>query len=64
MNKYINMLHEHALRLAFNIKSFSFQELLRKDKSIIIHEINIQVLLTKTLKEKSRLSLEIATVIF
>ena len=47
INNQIYRLHERALRLAYNNKTSSFRELLEKDKSVTIHERNIQVLLTE-----------------
>ena len=44
INNQINKLYERALRLAYNNKSSSFQELLKRDKSLTIHERNIHVL--------------------
>ena len=64
INNQINKLHEHALRLVYNDKSFSLRELLERDKSVTIHERNIQVLLTEIFKVKSRVSPEIMTEIF
>ena len=57
-------MHERALRLAYNGKSPSFRELLERDKSVAIHERNVQVLLTEIFKVKSRVAPEIMTEIF
>ena len=40
----INRLHERCLRIIYNDKTSSFQELLQKDKSLTILERNIQKL--------------------
>ena len=64
INNQINKLHERALRLAYNDKSSSFRELLERDKSVTVHERNIQVLLTEMLKVKSRVVPKIMTEIF
>ena len=60
----IKRLHERALRLVNNDQSSSFQELLERDKSLNIHEGNIEVLLTEIFKIKSRVAPEIITKIF
>ena len=60
----INELHERALRLFYNNNSSSFRELLERDKSVTIHERNIQVLLTEIFKVKSGVAPEITTEIF
>ena len=52
INNKINKLHGRALRLAYNDKSSSFRELLERDKSVTIHERNIQVLLTEIFKKR------------
>ena len=43
INNRINRLHERALRLAHNDYDASFQDLLIKDKSVTIHQRNLQV---------------------
>ena len=48
INNQINKLHKRALRLVYNDKTYSFRELLERDKSVTFHEINIQVLLTES----------------
>ena len=37
INKKINQIHERALRIFYNSKSSSFQDLLDKDNSVTIH---------------------------
>ena len=61
INSQINKLHECALRLVYNDKSSSFRELLERDKSVTIHEIIIQVLLTVIFKVKSEFGSKIMT---
>ena len=61
INNQINKLYERALRLAYNNKSSSFQELLKRDKSLTIHERNIQVLSKEILKVENRIPPEIIT---
>ena len=52
-NKKINLLHERALRITYDDKSSSFEELLRKDSSVSTHHRNIQVLETEVFKSKN-----------
>ena len=56
MNRKINHIHERALRLVYNDYSSSFEELLRKDKSISIHHRNIHSVAIEMLKVKNGLS--------
>ena len=64
INNQINKLLERGLKLVYNDKSSSFQELLERNKSVTIHERNIQVLFTEIFKVKSRVAPEIMTEIF
>ena len=67
INNQINKLIEHGLKLVYNDKSSSFQELLETSRnffSVTIHERNIQVLFTEIFKVKSRVAPEIMTEIF
>ena len=57
-------MHERALGLVYNGKSFSLRELLERDKSGTVYERNIQVLLTEIFKVKSGVAPEIMTEIF
>ena len=47
INNQISKLYEHVLKLVYNDKSSAFWGLLEIDKSVPIHERNIQVLLTE-----------------
>ena len=47
MNSKINRLHERALRIAYKDYSSSFATLLEKDRSVTIHEKNMQLLMTE-----------------
>ena len=47
LNSKINRIHERALRITYNDKSSTFQELLHKDNSVLIRHRNIRVLATK-----------------
>ena len=50
LNNKINCIRERALRITYNDKSSTFQELLDKDKSVSIHHRNIRVLATEIYK--------------
>ena len=52
MNNHINSLHEHALRVIYKDYNATFSELLSKDKSVTIHQRNLQVLATEISKTK------------
>ena len=46
----INRIHKRALRITYNDKSSSFQNLFEKDNSVTIHHRNIKILATETYK--------------
>ena len=50
LNNGINRLHERCLRIIYNDKHTSFEELLEKDKSVSIHQKNLKVLTTEMFK--------------
>ena len=50
MNNKINRLHERCMRLIYEDKTSSFEELLYQDKSVSIHTINLQMLATEMFK--------------
>ena len=50
MNNKINRLHERALRIAHKDFCSSFATLLEKDRSVTIHEKNLQLLMTEMFK--------------
>ena len=56
LNNRINSLHEKALRLTYQNRNSSFDELLKLDKSVSIHYRNLQYLLTEIYKVKMGLS--------
>ena len=56
MNKKINHLHERALRIVYKDSISSFEDLLKRDKSVIIHQRNIQSLTIELFKVKQNLS--------
>ena len=55
-NNKINRLHEKCLRIVYNDKQSSFNELLEKDGSVSIHMRNTQILATEMYKLISNLS--------
>ncbi len=56
MNKKINHIHERALRLVYDDYKSSFDELLKKDKTISIHHRNIHHVAIEMYKAKNDLS--------
>ena len=51
-NNKINHIHERALRIVYNDFSTPFEELLAKDKSVTIHNQNLQQLAIEIFKVK------------
>ena len=47
INNKINHLHERCLRLIYNNKISSFKELLERDRSVPLHNRNLQMLVTE-----------------
>ena len=47
LNNKINRIHERSLRITYNEKSSSFQNLLDKDNSVTLHYRNIEILATE-----------------
>ena len=65
MNNRINKIHEKALRLVYKDKTnLSLDDLLRKDKSVSIHQRNLQTLATEIYKARNYLGPEIMKDIF
>ena len=58
LNNKINKLHERALRLVYDDRQSTFEELLNIDKSVTIHHRNLQVLATELYKVHHRLAPE------
>ena len=56
LNNKINRLHERALRIVYKEDNSTFQDLLQKDKSVTIHEKNVQKLATQMFKIKNKIS--------
>ena len=59
LNNRINSIHERSLRLVYDDKVSSFEELLIKDNSFTIHERNVQTLAIELYKVVNGLSPEI-----
>ena len=65
MNNRINKIHEKALRLVYKDKTnLSLDDLLKKDKSVSIHQRNLQILATDIQKTRNDLGPEIMKDIF
>ena len=58
LNNKINKLHERALRLVYDDRQSTFEELLNIDKSVTIHHRNLQVLATELYKVHHGLAAE------
>ena len=52
LNNKINHIHERALRVVYDDYSFSFEDLLNIDKSLTIHQLNLQQLTIEIFKIK------------
>ena len=59
LNNRINSLHKKALRLTYQSRNLSLDELLKLDKSVSIHYRNLQYLLTEIYKVNMGISLPI-----
>ena len=56
LNNRINKIHERALRLVYKDEAFlSFDDLLKSDKSVSIHQKNLPILTTEIYKAKNDL---------
>ena len=64
LNNKINKLHERALRLVYDDRQSTFEELLNIDKSVTIHHRNLQVLATELYKVHHGIALERMNEIF
>ena len=65
MNKRINKIHDKALRRVYKDEAnLSLDDLLKKDKSVSIHQRNQQILATKIYKVRNDLGPEIMKDIF
>ena len=63
-NNRINKLHERALRVVYSDYNSTFDDLLRRDGSVSIHDRNIRILATELFKVKNNLSNHIMNDIF
>ena len=52
----INIIHESAIRVAYQGYQSTFLQLLQKDNSVTIHQRNLQVVVTEVFKAKNDLS--------
>ena len=65
MEYRINSIHKRALKLVYqDFLDFTFQELLAKDKSVSVHQKNLQLLATEIFKSKTGVSPELMNDIF
>jgi hypothetical protein len=64
MNRKINHIHERALGLVYGDYTASFEELLKKDKTLSIHHRNIQYIAIEMYKVINNLSPQILNEIF
>ena len=56
VNKKINKIHERALRIAYKDSSTSFEDLLKKEESVSIHQRNLKLLATEIFKIQNNLN--------
>ena len=63
-NTQINKLHERCLRIVYNDKMSSFENVLEEDSSVSIHNRNLQVLATEMFKINRAISSSIMECIF
>ena len=52
LNSHIKNIHERALRIVYRDYESTFQQLLRQNKSVSIHQRNLQILATEIFKTK------------
>ena len=64
LNNKQNSIHERAVRITYQDRISTFQELLNKDNSVSIHHINLQALATEMFKIHRGLSPDILREIF
>ena len=64
INNKINKLHERCLRLIYNDKSSTYQKLITCDRSVTIHQRNIQILALEMFKVLNNLTPEVMNVVF
>ena len=65
MERRINRIHERTLRLIYpNQHQLTFKELLEKNKTVSIHQRNLQTLATEIYKAKNKISPEVVNSLF
>ena len=64
LNNEINQLHERCLRIIYNNKRSTFEELLAKDNSVCVHHNNIHIIATEMYKMVKGTSPEITNEVF
>ena len=65
MEHRINRIHERTLRLIYpNQHQLTFKELLEKNKTVSIHQRNLQTLVTEIYKAKNKISPEVVNLLF
>ena len=64
LNNWINKIQERALRLVYKDNKLTFDDLLKLDNSVTIHQRNLQILATEIFKVKNSLAPEIMTEVF
>ena len=64
INNCVNSLHERGLRVVYRDYNATFSELLSMDKSVTIHQRNLQLLATEIFKTKNELNPKIMEDIF
>ena len=64
LNSRINKIQERALRLVHQDNKLTFDDLLKVDNSVTIHQRNLQILATEIFKVKTSLAPEIMTEVF
>ena len=65
MEHRINRIHKRTLRLIYpNQHQLTFKELLEKNKTVSIHQRNLQTLATEIYKAKNKISPEVVNSLF
>ena len=64
LNNKINSIHERSLRITYSDNISTFEELLKKDNSVSIHQKNLQILATEMFKVYKSMSSSILNDIF
>ena len=64
LNNHINRIHERALRSVYQDHNLTFEQLLSKDGSFKIHDLNLERLFIEIFKVKAKLAPEIMHEVF